>query len=271
MGDSGVQDVGEEQSEVELDNSEEEDAETNVEASEVQDDSEVDADILALFDQGLTKPVLPEDVEELEQLLLHSEDYPLAGGSRSRRDIAGLKAAKEQYYEAKKAAKATWDDAKAQLKAATKALIKSKFSKGSKSKGEKAIVPTIHIRYETTCEDEPRQKCVKTPRQDCHKEVVPVCKTEPREVCVDKEKCTSWPKKNCDMVHKETCLPFPAKKCVESTTSVCKIVPRKECAQKKQEICETRPIKECTKQLVKKPRTVCIPKPTIRTVEEEDW
>ena len=78
-------DVGEEQSEVELDNSEveedsdlnddntEEDAETNVEASEVQDDSEVDADILALFDQGLTKPVLPEDVEELEQLLLHSE------------------------------------------------------------------------------------------------------------------------------------------------------------------------------------------------------
>ena len=60
----------------------------------------------------------------------------------------------------------------------------------------KAAVP-IRVRYVKTCQDEPRKICSKTPRQECHKEVVPLCKFEPRETCVPKEKCKSWPKKNC--------------------------------------------------------------------------
>ena len=71
------------------------------------------------------------------------------------------------------------------------------------------------------------------------------------------------------MVHKETCLPFPTKKCTETSTPVCRIVPRQECTEKKHEICETVPTKDCQKVLVSKPRTVCIPKPTTRTIE--DW
>merc|ERR1712166_151880 len=180
---------------------------------------------------------------------------------------AGFKAAKDQYHEAK-----------AQFKATTKALIHAKFNKGPKaSKGDKglkgyhvkAAVPTIRVRYEKSCQDEPRKTCTQTPRQECHKEVVPLCKSEPRETCVPKEKCKSWPKKNCGMVHKETCLPFPAKKCTEISKPVCRIVPRQECTEKKHEICETVPIKDCQKVLVSKPRTVCIPRPTTRTIE--DW
>lgn len=174
---------------------------------------------------------------------------------------AGYKAAKDQYHEAK-----------AQFKATTKALIHAKFNKGPKaSKGHhvKATVPTIRVRYVKTCQDEPRKICSQTPRQECHKEVVPLCKVEPRETCVPKEKCKSWPKKNCGMVHKETCLPFPTKKCTETSTPVCRIVPRQECTEKKHEICETVPTKDCQKVLVSKPRTVCIPKPTTRTIE--DW
>ena len=61
----------------------------------------------------------------------------------------------------------------------------------------KAAVPAIRVRYEKSCQDEPRKTCTQTPRQECHKEVVPLCKSEPREICVPKEKCKSWPKKNC--------------------------------------------------------------------------
>ena len=61
----------------------------------------------------------------------------------------------------------------------------------------KAVVPTIRVKYVKTCQDEPRKICSQTPRQECHKEVVPLCKVEPRETCVPKEKCKSWPKKNC--------------------------------------------------------------------------
>ena len=61
----------------------------------------------------------------------------------------------------------------------------------------KAAAPTIRVRYVKTCQDEPRKICSQTPRQECHKEVVPLCKFEPRETCVPKEKCKSWPKKNC--------------------------------------------------------------------------
>ena len=71
------------------------------------------------------------------------------------------------------------------------------------------------------------------------------------------------------MVHKETCLPFPTKKCTEISTPVCRIVPRQECTERKQEICETVPTKDCQKVRVIKPRTVCIPRPTSRTIE--DW
>lgn len=180
---------------------------------------------------------------------------------------SGFKAAKDQYHEAK-----------AQFKATTKALIHAKFNKGPKaSKGDKglkghhvkAAAPIIRIRYEKLCQDEPRKICTQTPRQQCHKEVVPLCKSEPRETCVPKEKCKSWPKKNCGMVHKEACLPFPTKKCTEISKPVCKIVPRQECTEKKHEICETVPTKDCQKVLVSKPRTVCIPRPTTRTIE--DW
>merc|ERR1712008_40862 len=79
----------------------------------------------------------------------------------------------------------------------------------------KAVVPIIRIRYEKLCQD------------------------EPRETCVPKEKCKSWPKKNCGMVHKEACLPFPTKKSTEISKPVCRIVPRQECTEKKHEICET--------------------------------
>ena len=64
----------------------------------------------------------------------------------------------------------------------------------------KAAVPTLRVRYQKTCQDEPRQVCTQTPRQECHKEVVPLCKFEPRETCVAKEKCKSWPKKNCGKI-----------------------------------------------------------------------
>jgi hypothetical protein len=177
---------------------------------------------------------------------------------------AGYKVAKDQYHEAK-----------AQFKATTKALIHAKFNKGPKArKGDKghhvkAAVPTIRVKYVKTCQDEPRKICSQTPRQECHKEVVPLCKFEPRETCVPKEKCKSWPKKNCGMVHKETCLPFPTKKCTEISTPVCRIVPRQECTEKKHEICETVPTKDCQKVRVSKRRTVCIPRPTSRTIE--DW
>ena len=68
---------------------------------------------------------------------------------------------------------------------------------GFKGHHVKAAVPIIRIRYEKLCQDEPRKICTQTPRQECHKEVVPLCKSEPRETCVPKEKCKSWPKKNC--------------------------------------------------------------------------
>jgi len=190
----------------------------------------------------------------------------------------GFKGRLETFKAGFKDAKAQYHAAKAQFKATTKALIHAKFNKGPKGdkgakglKGHhvKAAVPTIRVRYEKSCQDEPRKFCTQTPRQECHKEVVPLCKSEPRETCVPKEKCKSWPKKNCGMVHKETCLPFPTNKCTEISKSVCRIVPRQECTEKKHEICETVPIKDCQKVLVSKPRTVCIPRPTTRTIE--DW
>jgi hypothetical protein len=147
--------------------------------------------------------------------------------------------------------------------------LEGKFTKG-KGKGFKAKGGApIKVRYVKSCEDEPRKTCKTLPRQICHKESVPVCTHEPEESCVEKESCTSWPKKNCEMVHKESCWPFPTKKCTEVTTSVCKFVPRQNCVDKTHEICEAIPTKHCEKHRVKKPREVCIPQPTIRT--QEDW
>lgn len=161
--------------------------------------------------------------------------------------------------------------AHAEKKAAIKAA-KAKFKAsifGHKAQKAKHASPALKVKFIKSCEDEPRQTCKKLPRKMCHKETVPVCIHEPKESCVEKETCKSWPKKNCEMVHKETCWPFPTKKCTEITTNVCKLVDRKKCIDKTHEICEAIPIKECKKKLVKKPRQVCIPLPTIRT--REDW
>jgi len=190
--------------------------------------------------------------------------------TRSVKNDADFKGNLATFKAGLQAAKAQYKDAKAQFKATTKALFHAKLNKGPKGeKGLKASAPTIRVRYEKSCQDEPRKVCTNTPRQVCHKENVPLCKSEPRETCVQREKCKSWPTKNCGMVHKETCLPFPTKKCTEVSTPVCKIVPRQECTEKKREICETVPTKDCKKVLVTKPRTVCIPRPTTRTIE--DW
>jgi len=220
-------------------------------------------------DLGRTSRSLKGDTAGDQTTNLAAESSHLSKGNKVHLTAketfkAGFKAATDQYHQAK-----------AQFKATTKALIHAKFNKGSKaSKGlkghhVKAAVPTIRVRYEKSCTDEPRKTCTQTPRQECHKEVVPLCKTEPRETCVPKEKCKSWPKKNCGMIHKEACLPFPTKKCTEISTPVCRIVPRQECTEKKHEICETVPTKDCKKVLVKKPRTVCISRPSSRTIE--DW
>jgi len=165
-----------------------------------------------------------------------------------------------------------WQAAKAEKKAAIKAA-KAQFKAavwGHKGKDKgKHVGPSMKLKFVKTCEEEPRKTCKSLPRTVCHKETVPVCTREPEESCVEKETCKSWPKKNCEMVHKETCWPFPTKKCTEVTTEVCKLVPRENCVDKVHEICESIPVKDCQKNLVKKPRQVCIPLPTIRT--EEDW
>merc|ERR1712212_566775 len=165
-----------------------------------------------------------------------------------------------------------WQAAKAEKKAAIKA-VKAQFKAavwGHKGKDKgKHVGPSMKLKFVKTCEEEPRKTCKSLPRTVCHKETVPVCTREPEESCVEKETCKSWPKKNCEMVHKETCWPFPTKKCTEVTTEVCKLVPRENCVDKVHEICESIPVKDCQKNLVKKPRQVCIPLPTIRT--EEDW
>jgi len=161
--------------------------------------------------------------------------------------------------------------AKAEKKAAIKAA-KAQFKAtlfGHKAYKAKPAAPTLKVKWVKSCIDEPRKTCTKLPRKICHKETVPVCTREPEESCVEKESCKSWPTKNCEMVHKETCWPFPTKKCKEVTTTVCKFVPRENCVDKTHEICEAIPIKECKKHLVKKPRQVCIPVPTIRA--QEDW
>merc|ERR1711962_1951873 len=240
-------------------------------------------------EKGLFKNAILDKIEEKTNMKIDSIEAKLLKkrekgekGKIVKRHTADKKAQKKAAKAEKKAAKAhkinsfldkieektnkKFDSIASKL-APLQSKLAGKFFKGKGVKAKGGL--PIKVKYVKSCEDEPRKTCKTLPRQICHKESVPVCTHESEESCVEKEICKSWPKKNCEMVHKETCWPFPTKKCTEVTTSVCKFVPRQNCVEKTHEVCEAIPVKHCQKNLVKKPREVCIPQPTIRP--KEDW
>merc|ERR1739848_817330 len=77
-------------------------------------------------------------------------------------------------------------------------------------------------------------------------------KKKPQKNCVTQKKCVNIPKKNCGIHKKETCIPFPKKKCETKMIEKCQTVQRQEC----KEVIERRP------------RLVCPPPPTTRTISE---
>merc|ERR1711970_474613 len=76
------------------------------------------------------------------------------------------------------------------------------------------------------------------------------------------------PQKNCGIHKKETCIPFPKKKCETKMIEKCQTVQRQECGEAVIEKCTSIPQKDCKEVIERRPRLVCPPPPTTRTISE---
>merc|ERR1711970_497482 len=93
-------------------------------------------------------------------------------------------------------------------------------------------------------------------------------KQKPQKNCVTQKKCVNIPKKNCGIHKKETCIPFPKKKCETKMIEKCQTVQRQECGEAVIEKCTSIPQKDCKEVIERRPRLVCPPPPTTRTISE---
>merc|ERR1712045_713135 len=93
-------------------------------------------------------------------------------------------------------------------------------------------------------------------------------KQKPQKNCVTQKKCVNIPKKNCGIHKKETCIPFPKKKCETKMIEKCQTVQRQECGEAIIEKCTSIPQKDCKEVIERRPRLVCPPPPTTRTISE---
>merc|ERR1739848_973327 len=93
-------------------------------------------------------------------------------------------------------------------------------------------------------------------------------KKKPQKNCVTQKKCVNIPKKNCGIHKKETCIPFPKKKCETKMIEKCQTVQRQECGEAIIEKCTSIPQKDCKEVIERRPRLVCPPPPTTRTISE---
>merc|ERR1712045_869973 len=93
-------------------------------------------------------------------------------------------------------------------------------------------------------------------------------KQKPQKNCVTQKKCVNIPKKNCGIHKKETCIPFPKKKCETKMIEKRQTVQRQECGEAIIEKCTSIPQKDCKEVIERRPRLVCPPPPTTRTISE---
>merc|ERR1712076_141977 len=91
---------------------------------------------------------------------------------------------------------------------------------------------------------------------------------KPQKNCVTQKKCVNIPKKKCGIHTKETCIPFPKKKCETKMIEKCQTVQRQECGEAIIEKCTSIPQKDCKEVIERRPRLVCPPPPTTRTISE---
>merc|ERR1712141_105434 len=93
-------------------------------------------------------------------------------------------------------------------------------------------------------------------------------KQTPQKNCVTQKKCVNIPKKKCGIHKKQTCIPFPKKKCETKMIEKCQTVQRQECGEAIIEKCTSIPQKDCKEVIERRPRLVCPPPPTTRTISE---
>merc|ERR1711981_112675 len=91
---------------------------------------------------------------------------------------------------------------------------------------------------------------------------------KPQKNCVTQKKCVNIPKKKCGIHKKQTCIPFPKKKCETKMIEKCQTVQRQECGEAIIEKCTSIPQKDCKEVIERRPRLVCPPPPTTRTISE---
>lgn len=148
---------------------------------------------------------------------------------------------------------------------------KGKGKDSNKEHAAPAVLPSI--KTETVCEWVPRQKCHNVPQEACREEYFEACEDVPRQVCTPTEKCKDVPKKTCVTVDKEKCVKVPSKECVAVPKEHCVNRAEKVCKDVPREICNPVADKVCQKLIVQRPREVCLPPPTVKSIQvgTKEW